>query len=290
MFRFVAVLAGLVLIILAFGARAADQAAADPIRTARLTAEARAQADAAASSLAAVDGMMRSAIDHARHGQADILSGADDPSVAMTAAANDLEATADALDGARADLDRLAWTLRAVDQDVHPPSLDLTAEQLRSLSAQWRAAALPSSSLADLRRHSDETLAELDDALAALDADDPDAAVAALDRADAALDAIRPSADDMPTLPVWIDTVDQLIRATRAIAAAAAARDPEALARAQAVYEAVATNAHRADQALTIALGEAASQATGPATAASAEALRAVAAARDEVAALSILR
>ena len=60
------------------------------------------------------------------------------------------------------------------------------------------------------------------------------------------------------------------------MALAAQAGDPVALTEAQAAYEAAAADAARADQALTIAIGETAAQIVRPASASSAVALRAV--------------
>ena len=107
--------------------------------------------------------------------------------------------------------------------------------------------------------------------------------------AEASLDVVRESADGVTTLPFWIATVDELLAAATDIAIAAQAGDAEALAAAQAAYEAASDEAGRADQALAIALGEAAAGITGPPSAESAEILREVAAARAALAALSIL-
>ena len=67
-----------------------------------------------------------------------------------------------------------------------------------------------------------------------------------------------PPSASVSTLPVWVDTVEALLAATADIAHAVQAGDAEALAEAQAAFEAAADDAARADQALTIALGEAA--------------------------------
>jgi len=117
-----------------------------------------------------------------------------------------------------------------------------------------------------------------------------------MDRATGHLEQVREfqmrdlEGQEVSTLGYWVDTVDALIGAARDIALAAQAGDAAALAAAQAAYDAAATNAGRADQALTIALGEAATGITGPASTSSADALRAVGAARDQLAGLSILR
>jgi hypothetical protein len=166
----------------------------------------------------------------------------------------------------------------------------MEAADVAAIGGQWRAAAPTCSILANLRQQAEASLEALADALGALDADDPAAALDAVDMAAAYVDLVREFTDSLATLGFWVDTVDALIEAGRDIALAAQAGDAAALAEAQARYEAAAADAGRADQALTIALGEAAAQATGPASSSSAAALRAVAAARDQLAGLSILR
>ncbi len=88
--------------------------------------------------------------------------------------------------------------------------------------------------------------------------------------AEASLDVVRASERELSTLPFWVDTVEALLDATADIARAAQAGDAEALAEAQAAFEVAADDAARADQALTIALGEATAGITGPASASSA--------------------
>jgi hypothetical protein len=283
-------LASTVLLALLFGARSADSRAADPIRVEWLTNEAAAHARAADAALEAAETLMREATDEARRGQAAVLGGADDPTAALEAAGLGFEAAATPLADARAALVVLGWTLRAIDLQESSPQLGLLPADLVDVGAQWRAAALPSAALTDMRRQAESTLEALDDGLAALDADDPSAALEAMVRATGHLEQVGDFNGQLSTLGYWVDTVDALIDAARDIALAAQAGDAAALAAAQAAYDAAATNAGRADQALTIALGEAATRITSPASASSAAALRAVGAARDQLAGLSILR
>lgn len=290
MIRIASLLAAAVLLALLFGARSSDPGEADPLRVAWLTEEAAAQAEAADAALSAAETLMRDATDEARRGQAAILGGTDDPRPALDAAGAGFEAAAAVIADARADLALLDWTLRAIDPQESSPQLGLEAADLVDIGAQWRATALPSSALAELRRQAELTLAALEDGLAGLETDDPSAALAATDRADGLLAQVTDPEGELSTLGYWVDTVQALIDAARAIALAAQAGDAAALAQAQAAYDAAATNAGRADQALTIALGEAATEVTGPASASSAEALRAVIAAREQLSGLSILR
>jgi hypothetical protein len=207
----------------------------------------------------------------------------------MDAAATAFEAAAAPVDAAQVALDALRWTLLALDPEAPPPTLDLSGADLSAVGAQWRATALPLSALTDVRQAAEATLAALDDALAALDDNDPAAALDALSEAEASFDVVRASEGELSTLPVWVDTVEALLDAAAHIARAAQAGDAEALVEAQAAFEAAAEGATRADRALTIALGEAAAEITGPASAASAQALRAVGATRAALASLSIL-
>jgi hypothetical protein len=288
--RIAVFLASAVLLALLFGARSADSRVADPLRVAWLTDEVAVQARAADAALEAAENLMRGAIDEARRGQAAVLGGADDPTAALEAAGLGFEAAATPLADAHAAFVVLGWTLRAIDPQESSPQLGLLPADLVAVGAQWRAAAPPSAALTDMRRQAESTLEALNDGLAALDADDPSAALDAMNRATGYLEHVRGFSSQPSTLGYWIDTVAALIDAARAIALAAQAGDAAALAAAQAAYDAAATNAGRADQALTIALGEAATGIISPASASSAAALRAVGAARDQLAGLSILR
>jgi len=288
--RLASSLAAAVLLALVFGARSADWADADPIRVAGLTDQAAAQAEAADAALARAETLMRDATGQARRGQAAVLGGPDEPTAALDAAGAGFGAAATPLADAQASLVLLGWTLRAIDPLATLPGLGIEPADMAAIETQWRAAAPPCAILAGVRRQAEATLEALADGLAALDDDDPAAALEAFDAAVTHLDQAREFTDSLSTLGFWVDTVDALIAAARDIALAAQAGDPAALAQAQAAYEAAAADAGRADQALVIALGEAAAQATGPASASSAEALRAVIAARDQLAGLSILR
>ena len=290
MFRIAKSLAVLVVVAFAFGVRPADASGADPIRVALLTAEAAAQAASADAALATAESQMRDATEQARRGQAAVLEGEDDPTVPLEAAGVGFEDAATPFGQARAELAHLGWTLRALDPQAIPPTLEMEPSDMAAIGGQWRAAAPTCAILASLRLQAEATLEALDDALAALDADDPAAALEAIDAAARHIDQVRAYTDSLATLGFWVDTVDGLIDAGRDIALAAQAGDAAALAEAQARYQVAAADAGRADQALAIALGEAAAEATGPASSSSADALRAVAAVRDQLAGLSILR
>jgi len=288
--RVAAFVIGVILIAVLFGARSSDPSVTDPIRLAMLVRVGAGQAGDADASLADAEDLMRAGTDQARQGMAAIVSGDTDPTAGLTAAASAFEGAAAPIDDAQSNLAALGWTLRAIDPTMTAPELTVGRADVLAISAQWLAAAPQSAALADLRREAERTVSLLGDALAALDADDPEAALAALDEAETAVEPIRVQSDTVPALGVWLETVDALIAAMRDIALAAQAGDQGALEEAQAAYEVAAAEASRADQALTIAIGESAAQIVGPASASSAEALRAVGAARDELAALSILR
>ncbi len=290
MIRVAAFIAAVILLLVLLGARSADPDVSDPVRTAWLALVGASQATAADQSLADAEELMLAATDQARQGMSAIVAGNADPAVGLTAAASGFEGAAPSVGDAQTNLTALRWTLQALDPNAAAPQLTIEQADVLAISAQWLAAVPPSAALTDLRRQAEEAVTRLTDAVAALDADDPAAALASLDQAEAALEPIRDQSDQIPALGVWIETVDALITAARDMALAAQAGDPVALAEAQAAYEAAAADAARADQALTIAIGETAAQIVRPASASSAEALRAVTATRDELAALSILR
>jgi hypothetical protein len=287
--RLVAVIGVVLVVILLFGAAPTDLGTADPVRAAALRRQAASQAGAADAGLAEAEELMSEGTAAASRGQAAVLAGDEDPATFMEAAAAAFEAAAAPVGATHGSLEALRWTLLALDPRARPPSLELSGADLAAIGAQWRATALPLSSLTDLRRAAEMTLEALEDALAALEDDDPASALEAVSEARASLDAVRASQGELPTLPVWVDTVEALLNATADIARATQAGDAEALADAKAAFEAAAQSGTRADRALTIALGEAAAEITGPSSAASALALRAVSATRAALASLSIL-
>jgi hypothetical protein len=288
--RAAAFIAALLLLLVLLGARFSDAAAADPFRVAWLAQVGASQAAAADHSLAEAEESMRAATDQARKGMSAIVAGNADPTIGLTAAASGFEQSAPSVADAQTNLTALRWTLLALDPDTVAPTLSLEQADVLAISAQWLAAVPPSAALTDLRIQAEGTVTILADALASLDADDFDAALTSLDQAEAALEPVREQSDRIPILGVWIETVDALIAAMRDIALSAQAGDSAALAEAQAAYETAAADAARADQALTIAIGESANQIVRPASTSSADALRAVTATRDELAGLSILR
>jgi hypothetical protein len=289
--RIVAALAAVAVVAVMFGARPANQATADPVHVAALQRLAGDQADRADIALRDVEDLVNAGVREASRGQSAVLGGTDDPSAAMEQAAVSVEAAAAEMATAHAALAELAWTLRALAPESPPPSLTTGSADLLDLAARWRATGLPLAAEADLRRSAESTLSALGSALAALDRDDPNAALAALADAEASLDVVRESGGEVPggTLPFWISTVEALLAAATDIANAALDGDTAALDAARAAYELAAADASRADQALAIALGEAAVGITAPPSETSAEILREVAAARAALAALSIL-
>jgi hypothetical protein len=288
--RAAAFIAALLLLLVLLGARLSDPAASDPFRVAWLVQVGASQAAAADHSLAAAEDSMRAATDQARQGMSAIVAGNTDPTIGLTAAASGFEQSAPLVADAQTNLTALRWTLVALDPDTAAPALSIGQADVLAISAQWLATVPPSAGLSDLRIQAEGTVTILADALASLGADDFDAALTSLDQAEAALEPIREQSDRIPILGVWIETVDGLIAAMRDIAFAAQAGDSAALAEAQTAYEAAAADAARADQALTIAIGESANLIVRPASTSSADALRAVNATRDELAGLSILR
>jgi hypothetical protein len=289
--RVVVAAAALIVVAALFGARPSDLATADPVRQAALRQLATEQAEVADLALGDVEDLLGTGVREAGRGQAAVLGGSDDPALIMDTAGISFETAAEQAENAQAALADLAWTLHLLDPEAASPTLAYGPAELVDLGARWRATGLPLAAAADLRRAAEATLGALASALAALGRDDPSAALAALADAEASLDVVREFAErgDVSTLPFWITTVEALLAAATDIANAVLAGDPEALAASQAAYEAAAVDAQRADQALAIALGEAAAGITSGPAATSAEALRDVVAARDALAGLSIL-
>jgi hypothetical protein len=131
-----------------------------------------------------------------------------------------------------------------------------TVADLIGIDGQLEDAASASRPFIERRKAAEEALRSLGDALAALEADRPTAALTALDRADAARRTVA-NWDNPPTvLPFWLDTTGAMLDAARDITTATLAGDADRARRAGRAYRDAAQDARRADTALAIAISE----------------------------------
>lgn len=259
-----------------FGLRAADPDAADPpgaVARTRAVAVAAAAADAALGRLA--EGLDQ-AREHGREGTARTLSG-EAPAAELTRAADLLAGAGGDADAARRALIALEGVIAAIDPGMTVPALSYGGADLVQMAAQMRSGAVAATLFVERRHATEEVVDALAAALAALDRDDPTAALVALERADAPLSLLDAWEQRPPLFRYWMTVSRDLIDAAGDIANATLVGDEAAVRAAGERYAEAADRARGADNALAVALSEEGS-------AISAVPLRRLAAAADEVA------
>jgi hypothetical protein len=271
----IAIAAGLAVGI-GFGLRAADPAAADPPAAAARGNGLREAANAADVALARLIAGLEPARDHARRGTALTVEG-EAPAPELTSAADLLAAAGEKATAARQALLALAGMAAAIRPGLAVPALSYAGPDLEQIAAQLRAGADAATIFVARRTATQAVVDALGAALAALERDDPTAALDALGEADAPLALLEDWEERPPLLRYWMTTSRDLIAAAGDIARATLANDPAAVEAAAKRYAAAAETARGADNALAFTLSEEGS-------AISATPLRRLAAAADEAA------
>jgi hypothetical protein len=266
-------------------ARPADPAAADPAAQWARQRALVARADAADAALLVLQEALRAARDAARRGAALVLDGDDPAAPPLTEAARLLEAAAPQSEAAVAAMDRLRGTAAAAGAGVSIPIVPEPG-QLTSIAGQLRDSAGGVEPFVERRRAAQRTLERLRSALAALQDNDPVAALPPLDEARVARAVLAAWEPAPVTLDLWLETTDRMIAAADAIAEATLAGDAEAARDAAADYAAAAEEARRADVSLALSLSEAGSALTATPMRRLADALAEVERARAVVASL----
>ncbi|HEX7197293.1 MAG TPA: hypothetical protein VF364_10740 [Candidatus Limnocylindria bacterium] len=258
------------------GPRVADPAVA-------LGAE-RLVAERAARAVAALDVLREAAepgLDAARAAAAGVVSGDDPPGPRLEEAAILIADAERAVAPARRAVAALAAARSAWRPDASRPPAPIAAGELSSISAQLRAAVPAADAFVELRRRAVGLPSVLEEALGALDGGSIDEAERMVERARSDHEAVADWETDLPTLPVWIETTDAMIRSVESILAATRADDLEAARAAAEEFAAFGDEAATADRALRIALGEGGSALTAAPLERLAAALGAIEAARD---------
>ena len=228
----------------------------------RLVAERAASTDAALASLA--EGL-QPALDAARQGGARVVAGDVPPGPALLEAADLVTAVGDAAVEAHAACADLAAALRARSEAAAPLAPCPDPATLTSIAGQLGSTASAGDAFADVRRHAEHVTVALDAALDALDAGDLDTAASAVAEARADHDAVAALEPKPMTLPVWIETTNEMIRAVERVIAATRAGDEAAAVDAADDFAALADEGVTADRALRIAIGEGGSAVTSAA-------------------------
>jgi hypothetical protein len=248
-------IAAVVALGVALAARPAG-AVLDPPVAAERAGTLRAEAAAATTRLDALIVQLQAALDAGRRGSALVIDGEESPRPGLEEAARTLAAASDEAARATAAATRVNGTLAAVSPQHDSLPVGPTSALLPGIATQFSAAAEAADPFVARRQATAATLEALGDALAALEDDDPRAALHALDRAEEALDAVRDWEEPPSVLPFWLDTTAELITAARRIAVASLEGDARAVERAADRYARAAAEAHRADTALAIAIAE----------------------------------
>jgi tetratricopeptide (TPR) repeat protein len=236
--------------------RPADAAAADPPRAERRHETLRSVAREADERLGRLEQALDAAIEHGRRAAALTVAGSDPAPPAYEAAAGTLEDSVPPAAEAAEAVDHLRGALAA----VRPGSADLPAgvsgSDLLGTAAQLRESGEAAGPFVRLRLAAEGTLAAMEDALAALDADDPDGALDALDAAATARDVVAEWEDPPAVLPIWLETTAEVIAAAREIAQATIQGDAQRAEQAVAAYRRAIEGARQADVALALAISE----------------------------------
>jgi hypothetical protein len=239
----------------ALAARPAEAHLADPALEVARQGALRQRAAAGEAALAALEADLAPARDAARRGASLIVDGGRPPQPPLEEAADLLAAAAPAADAAAGALDRLRGTASSVRPGLEVPRIQGGSELLQ-VGSQLRDAAAAAEPFLERREAATSTLERLEDALAALRADDLDAADRALGdamRMRATLAAWEPRP---VTLPLWLQTTRRLIAAADDIVDAARAGDQAAARAAARRYAGAAEEARRADVSLALTLSE----------------------------------
>jgi hypothetical protein len=250
----------------------------------RLVVENGAAADA---ELAAVEAALERSLDAARRGTARVVSGDEPPGPQFADAATALREEGERAAGRAIDATtQLAAARRAQAPGAVGPQPPVDRGELASIAAQLDATADAGDAFATMRRRAADAIDGLDRALAALDRGDAGTAAEEVAASRAAFRAVEAWPAGLPTLPVWIETVDAMIGAVEALVDAVTAGDAVRAEEAARAFAAASEEAVVADRALRIAISEGGSGVAAPALTRLARALESVQAARAEVAAI----
>ena len=192
------------------------------------------------------------------------MAGTPPPAAELGFAADGLTAGAAEGDAARRALAALAGTAAAVAPGRQVPTLPYGRPELLLIAAQLNASASVATLFVERRRATEMIVSALRDAAAALERDQPAAALVSLGTARVPLALLQAWSERPPLLDYWITIAGNLLDAARGIATATIARDPVAVQAAAARYSAASKAARGADNALAVSIAEEGSAVTNP--------------------------
>jgi hypothetical protein len=236
--------------------RPADAAASDPPRREARRQALASVALAADAELERLEAALQEAIDRGRQASALTVAGEERPSPAYEVAASAVEsaaAPASAAGDVVAELRAVQAAAGGLGAEV---PVGASAVDLLGIASQLREAAPAADEFVELRLASARTLSALDEALASLEAEEPDAALEALDAAADARTRVAGWEEPPAVLPVWLETTGRVIDAARDIARATLDGDLARAESAVAAYRMAIDGARQADVALALAISE----------------------------------
>lgn len=211
--------------------------------------------DAADAALARLGAELDRARDHARRGTALTVSG-EAPAPELTSAADLIAGASDEAEAARRRLLALAGIAAAVRPAATVPGLSYGGTELELIAAQLQSSATAATLFVE-RRHATQAVVDaLAAALAALERDDPSAALDSLAQAHAPLALLEAWKERPPLFRYWMMISADLLDAARDIATATLSGDPAAVKTAGERYAKAAEAARGADNALALTLSE----------------------------------
>jgi hypothetical protein len=219
----------------------------------RLVAERAARSDVAVQAL---EDALAPAVEAARRGAARIVTGDEPPSEAFDAAADAVRSAEPAARAATAAIGALDAARRARRPETAAVGRVTAPDVLTSIAGQLEATGDAADTFVARRRAADEVVAGLERALAALAAEDLDAAEDATDMARQAHRQVAAWDSPPPSLPVWLETTGAMIDAMERIVMATRAGDADAAREAGRVIGTLEEDAETADRALRIAVSE----------------------------------
>jgi hypothetical protein len=241
---------------LGLGLRSADPSRADPLAAAARLQRLAAAATAVDDALAQLSSVLTGALDHARRGAALTVAGDLAPAPELTSAAAQLRAGADTADAVRRALAALAGTAASVAPGREVPALPYSGPELLLMAAQLNVSAQAATLFVERRHASEAVVSALGDAVAALERDQPAAALRSLDTATAPLALLEDWHDRPALVGYWMTIAGNLLDAARGIATATIDGDPSAAQAAAARYAAASKTARGADNALAVSIAE----------------------------------
>jgi hypothetical protein len=215
-----------------------------------------ARAERADAALAELQAALEPGLDAGRSGAAAVVEGADPPGPRLEEAASRLVDAEPAAADVRSTISALEAARRAREPAAGSLAVPVESGEVGSIAAQLEATAPAADTFAAMRLRADGVTASLDAALASLEAGDLEAAAVQVASARSHHAALADWEVDFATLPVWLETTDEMIGAVEGIIEATRQDDRAAAARAADAFTALADQAATADRALRIALGE----------------------------------